>query len=107
MLVWRSTSSDIGHAQDGLVGNRVIPALGLWGVVLAMERAFPILMSPGVDLVKASCGASAQSMEELWVQQVLTMPCLGAALVAVQRQAFKWLLSRTRLNLGHSHSFAQ
>ena len=67
------------HTQDGLVGNRVIPSLGLWGVVLAMERAFPILLSPGVDLVRASHQPSAQSMEELWIQQVL--PCLGAMLI--------------------------
>jgi hypothetical protein len=55
--------------QEGLVGNRVIPALGLWNVVRAMERAFPVLMSPGMDAVTSSAGASAQGLEELWIQQ--------------------------------------
>ena len=56
--------------QEGLVGNRVITAARLWDVVLAMQRAFPVLISPGVDAVTASAGSSAQGLEELWVLQV-------------------------------------
>lgn len=56
--------------QEGLVGNRVIPAARLWNVVLAMERAFPVLISPGVDAVKASAGSTDQGLEELWILQV-------------------------------------
>ena len=63
------------------MGNRAIPPLGLWGVVLAMERAFPVLMSPSVDLAKGSCNASAQGVEELWIQQAL--PCLLGAMLSI------------------------
>ena len=34
-----------------------------------MERAFPVLISPGVDAVTASAGSSVQGLEELWILQ--------------------------------------
>ncbi|KAK9917040.1 hypothetical protein WJX75_000268 [Coccomyxa subellipsoidea] len=55
--------------EAGLVGNRAIPSTGLWNVVLAMERAFPVLLSPGVDAVRSQEASGMGSVSKLWIQQ--------------------------------------
>lgn len=60
----------VHDAQAGLVGNRAIPAASLWNVVLAMERAFPVLMGPGVDAVRPHEDRGQQVLCQLWIQQV-------------------------------------
>ncbi len=39
-------------------------------MVLAMERAFPLLMSPGVDAVRHQENNGIGLVSQLWVQQV-------------------------------------
>lgn len=66
------------HAtQAGLVGNRAIPSTGLWNVVLAMERAFPVLLSPGVDAVRSQEASSMGTVSKLWIQQVFQVLLLS------------------------------
>lgn len=55
------------------MGNRALPSTSVWEVVLAMEKAFPVLLSPSVDAVRMM-GESQHLMTEalaiLWVQKV-------------------------------------
>ena len=54
------------------MGNRAVPAANVWAVVQAMEKAFPVLMSPAVDAVRASESGlypTSESLALLWVQK--------------------------------------
>ena len=54
------------------MGNRSVPAGSVWAVVQAMEKAFPVLMSPAVDAVRASESGlhpTSESLALLWVQK--------------------------------------
>lgn len=55
------------------MGNRALPSTSVWAVVLAMEKAFPVLMGPGVDAVRTmtySQQLTSESLALLWVKQV-------------------------------------
>ena len=54
------------------MGNRAVPAANVWAVVQAMEKAFPVLMSPAVDAVRAMTAAlhpTAEALALLWIQK--------------------------------------
>jgi len=56
-----------------MVGNRALPTKKLWAVVQAMEKAFPVLMSPSVDAVRAMTDdlhLTAEALALLWIQKV-------------------------------------
>ncbi len=60
------------------MGNRSVPAANVWAMVQAMEKAFPVLMSPAVDAVRAMTAAShptAEYLALLWVQKVSQPAC--------------------------------
>ena len=55
------------------MGNRALRSATLWPVVLAMEKAFPVLMSPAADAVRRV--ASSEHLTDallafMWVQKV-------------------------------------
>lgn len=41
-----------------------------------MERAFPVLMSPGVDAVRSQQAVGLEAVSRLWIQQVFHRLCL-------------------------------
>ena len=55
------------------MGNRALRSATLWPVVLAIEKAFPVLMSPAADAVRRV--ASSEHLTDallafMWVQKV-------------------------------------
>ena len=74
--------------QDGLEGNRAVPAADVWAMIHAMEKAFPVLMSPAVDAVRAMTASShlpEESLALLWVQKVCLAglsPMEGSAIMS-------------------------
>ncbi len=55
------------------MGNRALRSTNVWEVVLAMEKAFPVLLSPSVDTVRM-IGESQHLVTEalaiLWILKV-------------------------------------
>ena len=55
------------------MGNRAVPAASVWAMVQAMEKAFPVLLSPTADAVRALTDGlhpTAESSALLWIKKV-------------------------------------
>ena len=68
-----SPSPNLSNAvQEGLKGNRVVEP-SLWALVLALERAFPVLLGPTMAAVRLRLPDAALQPEQalrLWLLQV-------------------------------------
>lgn len=54
------------------MGNRALPSATLWPVVLAMEKAFPVLMSPAADAVRRAASSEHLTdalLASMWVHK--------------------------------------
>ena len=76
------------------MGNRAVPAANVWTIVLAMEKAFPVLISPAVDAVRAMTDGlhlTAEALALLWIQKVIP-----SGLMPTKRLALTSLLKLSR-----------